>query len=136
MSKIGLQPVTIPDQVNVTVFDSQIKVSGPKGELVFKVRPEITVTVDQDKVNVGRKAESKFAKSLHGLTRSIIANMIKGVTEGHQKQLELVGVGYRAAKQGEDLILNVGYSHPVVIAQTPGIEIETKENKIIESEAT
>ena len=96
MSKIGLQPVTIPDQVNVTVFDSQIKVSGPKGELVFKVRPEITVTVDQDKVNVGRKAESKFAKSLHGLTRSIIANMIKGVTVGHEKQLELVGVGYRA----------------------------------------
>ena len=130
MSKIGLQPVTIPDQVNVTVFDSQIKVSGPKGELVFKVRPEITVTVDQDKVNVGRKAESKFAKSLHGLTRSIIANMIKGVTEGHEKQLELVGVGYRAAKQGEDLILNVGYSHPVVVKQAVGIQMDTKDNKI------
>lgn len=130
MSKIGMQPVAIPDQVNVTVFDSQIKVSGPKGELVFKLRPEITVTVDQDKVNVARKAESKFAKSLHGLTRSIIANMIQGVTAGHEKQLELVGVGYRAVKQGEDLILNVGYSHPVVVKQAAGIQMDTKDNKI------
>ena len=131
MSKIGMQPVAIPDQVNVTVFDSQIKVSGPKSELVFKLRPEIAVTVDQNKVSVERKAESKFAKSLHGLTRSIIANMIKGVTEGHQKQLELVGVGYRATKQGEDLILNVGYSHPVVVKQALGIQMDTKDNKII-----
>ena len=131
MSKIGTQPVIIPNQVNVTVFDSQIKVSGPKGELVFNLRPEITVTVDQGKVNVSRKSENKFAKSLHGLTRSIVANMIKGVTVGHQKQLELVGVGYRAVKQGENLVLNVGYSHPVVIEQAPGIQMDTKENKII-----
>ena len=131
MSKIGIQPVIIPNQVNVTVSDSQIKVLGPKGELVFNLRPEITVTVDQGKVNVSRKSENKFAKSLHGLTRSIVANMIKGVTVGHQKQLELVGVGYRAVKQGENLVLNVGYSHPVVIEQAPGIQMDTKENKII-----
>ena len=131
MSKIGIQPVIIPNQVNVTVSDSQIKVLGPKGELVFNLRPEITVTVDQSKVNVSRKSENKFAKSLHGLTRSIIANMIKGVTEGHQKQLELVGVGYRVAKQGENLVLNVGYSHPVGIEHAPGIQMDTKENKII-----
>ena len=131
MSKIGMQPVTIPSQVIVNVADSLVKVSGPKGELEFKLRPEIAVNVNQNTVTVERKSESKFAKSLHGLTRSIIANMIKGVTEGHEKQLELVGVGYRAAKQGEDLILSVGYSHPVVVKQAPGIQMDTKDNKII-----
>ena len=130
MSKIGMQPVEIPNEVDVAVFDSQVKVSGPKGDLVFNLRPEVTVTVDQGKVNVNRKSESKFAKSLHGLTRSVIANMVKGVVDGHQKQLELVGVGYRAAKEGENLVLNVGYSHPVVVNQAPGIQIEAKENKI------
>lgn len=125
-----MQPVEIPSEVTVTVVDSKVQVWGPKGELEFKIRPEIAVSVDQNKVTVQRRSESKFAKSLHGLTRSLIANMIKGVTEGHQKQLELVGVGYRAAKQGENLILSVGYSHPVVIEQAPGIQIDTKENKI------
>jgi len=135
MSKIGKQPVSIPSGVKVTIVDSKITVLGPKGELNFSFRPEVIVVIEDDKVNVSRKSENKFAKSLHGLTRSIIANMVHGVTEGHQKTLELVGVGYRATKQGEDLILNVGYSHPVTIKETPGIHIEAKENKILVSGA-
>ena len=88
---------------------------------------------DKTVVKISRKNESKFAKSLHGLTRSIIANMVTGVIKGHEKTLELVGVGYRAAKQDENLVLNVGYSHPVVIEKVAGIEFETKENKIVVS---
>lgn len=131
MSKIGKQPVLIPEGVKMELFDSQVKVLGPKGELSFKIRPEIKVLVEDDQVKVIRKTETKFAKSLHGLTRSIIANMVKGVTVGHEKILEIVGVGYRANKQGDDLVLNVGYSHPVIIPKVNGVQIETKENKVI-----
>jgi len=130
MSKIGKLPVEIPQGVNVKVEESTIRVSGPKGDLKFSFRPEINVEVKDEKVTVSRKQENKFSKSLHGLTRSLVANMIKGVTDGHEKILELVGVGYKAIKQGEDLILNVGYSHPVTIKQVPGIQLETKDNKI------
>src|SRR3990167_10052782 len=97
MSKIGKQPIIIPQGVRVNIVDSGVNVSGPKGELSFNFRPEIKVEVEDDKVKVMRKAENKFSKSLHGLTRSIIANMIKGVEEGHQKILEIVGVGYHAS---------------------------------------
>lgn len=135
MSKIGKLPITVPQGVNVSLVDHEISVRGPKGELKFQLRPEVGVKVDGDQVKIERKSETKIAKSLHGLTRSVLANMVKGVMDGHQKVLELVGVGYRAAKQGEDLILNVGYSHPVVIQPTLGIQIETKENKIIVSGA-
>src|SRR3989344_4264974 len=115
MSKIGKLPVSIPEGVAVNVADNAVKVSGPKGELAFSFRSEIKVETDNNEIKVMRKNDSKFVKALHGLTRSLIANMMKGVTEGHNKQLELVGVGYRASKQGENLVLNVGYSHPVVI---------------------
>jgi len=135
MSKIGKQPIIIPQGVSVNIMDSGVNVSGPKGNLSFNFRPEIKVEVENDKVKVIRKAENKFSKSLHGLTRSIVANMIKGVEEGHQKILEIVGVGYRAAKEGDNLVLNVGYSHPVVIKSIAGVQVETKENKIIISGA-
>lgn len=135
MSKIGKQPILIPQGVNVKVEDSHVSVSGTKGELAFNFRPEIQVALQQDKVIVTRIEETKFAKSLHGLTRSVIANMVKGVSDGHEKTLELVGVGYKAAKQGENLVLNVGYSHSVTIEQIPGIQIATYENKIIISGA-
>lgn len=130
MSKIGKKPVPIPQNVTVEVGDSSVKVKGPKGELIFPFRKEVTVSVQNQQIVVLPKAENKFSKALHGLTRSIIANMIKGVTEGHEKTLEIIGVGYRAVKQGDNLVLNVGYSHPVMIPQTQGIEIDTKENKI------
>ena len=135
MSKIGKQPVQIPKGVTVNITDGLIKVTGPKGELSFNFRPEIKIESDNAIVKISRKNETKFAKSLHGLTRSIIANMVNGVITGHEKTLELVGVGYRAAKQGENLVLNVGYSHPVIIEKVAGVEFETKENKIIVSGA-
>lgn len=133
MSKIGKQPIIIPQNVTIGVIGSQVKVTGPKGELVFAFHKEVRVEIIENKVIVSRNQDTKFAKSLHGLTRSIIANMVKGVTEGHQKILEIVGVGYRAQKQGDDLILTVGYSHPVIIPKAFGIDIETKDNKIIVS---
>lgn len=135
MSKIGKMPIPIPQGVTATIVDHEVDVNGPNGNLKFPFRPEIKVIVEEGKIKVSRKSETRFAKALHGLTRSIIANMVKGVTDGHEKVLEIVGVGYRASKQGENLVLNVGYSHDVVISQIPGIKIDTKENKIIISGA-
>lgn len=133
MSKIGKQPIIIPASVTAALTDSQIKIAGPKGELTFEVRPEVKVEITENKIVVLAKYETKLAKSLHGLTRSLIANMIQGVNVGHEKTLEIVGVGYRASKQDENLILNIGYSHPVIIPKTSGIDFETKDNKIIVS---
>ncbi|OGD97416.1 50S ribosomal protein L6 [Candidatus Curtissbacteria bacterium RIFCSPLOWO2_01_FULL_38_11b] len=133
MSKIGKLPVELPENVTVNIVDSEVKISGPKGDLTFMVRPEVKVEMQGSTIKVTRKSETKFAKSLHGLTRAIVANMVKGVTDGHRKELELVGVGYRASKQEENLILNVGFSHPVIIKGTKDIQIETKDNKIIVS---
>lgn len=135
MSKIGKLPIEIPQGVNVELTDARVLVVGPKGELFFEIRPEIKLEISENKIKVSRKSETKLAKSLHGLTRSMIANMIKGVTEGHQKILEIVGVGYRVSKQGEGLVLNVGYSHAVTIDSVPGISFETKDNKILVSGA-
>ena len=135
MSKIGRLPVLVPEGVAVSVVDSQINVKGPNAELSFQIRPEVKVEIERDQVRVKRKEDTKFARSLHGLTRSVIANMVRGVTEGHRKVLELVGTGYRASLSDEGLVLNVGYSHPVVIGKVPGIQIEAKENNIIVSGA-
>ncbi|MBI3341518.1 50S ribosomal protein L6 [Candidatus Curtissbacteria bacterium] len=135
MSKIGKLPVLIPQDVTVSINDKSVTVNGPKGNLSFDFRPEIKVEVVENNVQVSRRGETKMAKSLHGLTRSIIANMVKGVTQGHEKVLEIIGVGYRAAKQGENLVLSVGYSHPVVVAPLNGIALDAKENKIIISGA-
>lgn len=135
MSKVGKMPVTVPAGVTVNIIQNEVEVAGPKGQLKFQYRPEVKVNIKDNEVTVTRLSESKFAKSLHGLTRSVIANMVKGVADGHEKVLELVGVGYKAQKQGENLVLNVGYSHPVVINQIPGINLDTKENKIVVSGA-
>lgn len=131
MSKVGKQPITIPEKVDVQVEGPKVTVAGPMGSLSIAVRPEINVDLTDGQIKVSRKNETKFAKSLHGLTRTIIFNMIKGVTEGHQKVLEIVGVGYKAVKEGDKLILNVGYSHPVIFEKKEGIDYDTSENKII-----
>lgn len=131
MSKIGQLPITIPQGVNIEISGRQITVSGTKGSLSFVFRPEIDVQSQGDILKVSRKNETKFAKALHGLTRSQIANMVLGVTEGHKKTLEIIGVGYKAAKQGDNLIINVGYSHPVIVQPLEGIELQTQENKIV-----
>lgn len=124
MSRIGKMPVEIPDGVEVTIKDHTIKVKGPKGELTRKIHEAIEVKVEDGQIVVTRPSDEKFHKSLHGLTRTLIANMVEGVTKGYERTLEIRGVGYRASKQGNKLVLNVGYSHPVEVEAPPGIEFE------------
>lgn len=133
MSKIGQLPIIIPQGVNIELSGRKVTVTGPKGSLSFELRPEVEIVNADGTLRVSRKSESKFAKSLHGLTRSQIANMVQGVTIGHKKTLEIVGVGYKASNQGENILLNVGYSHPVVVVPLSGIELQAQDNKIIVS---
>lgn len=132
MSRIGKKPISIPSGVDVKIEGNTVRVKGPKGELVQEM-PEGMLLVEEEKtIKVNRPNDEKYYKSLHGLTRSLIANMIEGVTNGYAKALEINGVGYRAAKQGKKLVLTVGYSHPVEIEPFPGIEFEVPApNKII-----
>ncbi|QQR83412.1 50S ribosomal protein L6 [Candidatus Peregrinibacteria bacterium] len=131
MSLIGKRPITIPSGVEITLQDTLVKVKGTKGELEFAVTPEyVTVLQQEGEVVVKRKGDSKEAKAFHGLTRSIINNMIIGVSKGFEKKLEVIGVGYRAAAAGKKVTLNLGFSHPVEYAVMEGVLVEMdKENK-------
>ncbi len=132
MSRIGKLPVAIPAGVDVKIDGTHISVKGPKGLLERDFHEEISVALDNGQIVVTRPSDNKNHRALHGLTRTLIANMVKGVTEGYQKDLDLVGVGYRAAKQGKKLVLTIGYSHPVEIVPEAGLEIEVPTpNKII-----
>lgn len=134
MSRVGRLPVMIPAGVEVKVEGNVVEVKGPKGRLVKEMPQEINISVEDNKVVVTRSSDEKKHRALHGLTRALIQNMVIGVTEGFQKSLELVGVGYRAAKQGKKLVLTVGYSHPVEIEPEEGLEIEVPApNKIVVS---
>lgn len=124
MSRIGRKPIAIPDGVSVSLQDVSITVKGPKGSLSREIHKDMKVTVEENTVVVERPSENKLHRSLHGTTRTIVANMVNGVTEGFSKVLELVGVGYRASKSGNKLVLNVGYSHPVEIEPEDGIEFD------------
>lgn len=124
MSRIGLKPIAIPQGVTVTQDQATLTVKGPKGVLERTFRPEMIVKVEGDQVTVARPSEAKMHKSLHGLTRTLIANMVHGVTEGYEKTLEISGMGYRATKTGEKLVLNLGFIKPVEIVPPKGIEIE------------
>jgi large subunit ribosomal protein L6 len=124
MSRIGRQPLPIPDGVSVDVGTGTVAVKGPKGELSQTVSPDMTVSVDDDVLTVARPTDRGEHRALHGLTRSLIANMVAGVTDGFQKTLEIQGVGYRARLQGKSLELSVGYSHQVSIPAPEGIEFE------------
>ncbi len=131
MSRIGRMPVTIPSGVNVKVADGDVQVKGPKGELGLRVARPISVSVDGGTITVSRPDEEKRSRQLHGLTRTLIANMVDGVTKGFARNLEIVGVGYRAQMQGEKLSLQVGFSHPVVVEPPAGITIAVEgTNKI------
>ncbi len=121
MSRIGRLPVSVPDGVEVTIDGVDVMVKGPKGELSQRMPEGVTITLDDGVVTVTRQGESRTERSRHGLVRSLVANMVEGVTNGYSKELELVGVGYRAAPKGSDLELQVGYSHPVVVAAPDGI---------------
>jgi len=125
MSRIGKQPIPIPSGVTVSVDGSTVRVKGPKGEMVQSFRPEMKIALEDGAVVIERASDSKEDRALHGLTRALIANMVEGVTKGYRKALELVGVGYKAEKRGKNLILTVGFSHPVEYPEAPGLSIST-----------
>jgi large subunit ribosomal protein L6 len=127
MSRIGKLPITIPDKVDVEVHDHTVSVKGPKGALTMTAHPAIDVQVKDRRVICGRPSDEKFHKALHGLTRSLIANMVEGVTKGFERKLELIGVGYRASLLGQNLNMSLGYSHPIIFPVPPGIKIEVKD---------
>ena len=131
MSRIGRQPVSIPENVTVKIEKNEVKVVGPKGELIQAIRSEIKVEIKDNQVLVTPKKESKVARSLHGLIRTLIANMIHGVTEGWSKTLKLVGTGYRVQKEGEKIVLSLGFSHPVEFKPIEGIELEVEGKETI-----
>ncbi len=128
MSRIGLKPIDIPQGVEVKVQDNLVEVKGSKGELSQIIPREMEIVIEDNQVTVKRPSDEKKHRALHGLTRSLVANMVEGVTKGYQKDLELVGVGYRATKQGNNLVLSVGYSHPVIIVPEEGIEFDVPVN--------
>jgi large subunit ribosomal protein L6 len=128
VSRIGRKPIQIPSGVSITLDNGVITVKGPKGTLSRELHKDMKVNVAENEVTVERPSDNKLHRSLHGTTRSIIANMVNGVTEGYAKSLELVGVGYRAQKSGDKVVLNVGYSHPVEIVPEKGIEFELPSN--------
>jgi large subunit ribosomal protein L6 len=127
MSRIGKLPIPIPDTVKVEVADHVVTVKGPKGTLTMTAHSVIDVQVKDQQVVCGRPSDEKFHKALHGLTRTLVANMVEGVTRGFARKLELVGVGYRAAIQGQNLSIALGYSHPIIYPVPPGIKIEVKD---------
>lgn len=128
MSRIGNKPVVIPAGVTIDLKDNTVTVKGPKGELSYTFNQNITLVQNEGEVVFTRPDDSKENKTIHGTTRAVFHNMVVGVTEGFQKELELIGVGYRAQLQGKKLVLNVGYSHPVEFAPEEGLEIEVPSN--------
>lgn len=132
MSRIGRMPIVIPAGVDVNIDGSTVTVKGPKGTLTRTVHKNMAVVKDDNVITVTRPNDEKENRSLHGLTRTLVANMVSGVSEGFKKELEVNGVGYRAAKQGNELVLNIGYSHQVFIPEVEGISIEVPgPNKIV-----
>lgn len=124
MSRIGRMPIEIPNGVDVKIDDNVVTVKGSKGSLTRKFHKDMIIKVEDGKVLVERPSEQKMHKSLHGLTRTLVNNMIEGVTNGFQKNLEINGVGYRAQKQGNKIVLTLGYSHPVEMEEPAGITVE------------
>lgn len=132
MSRVGRLPVTIPAGVEVKLEKNLVEVKGPKGKITKEMHPDIELSIEGDKLFVKRPSDEKQHRALHGLTRSLVQNMVDGVTKGFSKSLDLVGVGYRAAKQGKKLVLTIGYSHQVEIEPEEGLEIEVPAaNKVV-----
>ena len=133
MSRIGRKPIEIPKDVEVNLAaGNNITVKGPKGTLSRKLHGDMIIDIADNIINVSRPSEEKMHKSLHGLTRTLVSNMVEGVTKGFKKELDVNGVGYRVAKQGTQLVMNLGYSHQVIVSEVPGITVEVPApNKII-----
>ena len=133
MSRIGRMPISLPSNVEVTVGEGNlVTVKGPKGTLTQKLSEKMTLTREDNVIHVTRPNDEKENRALHGLTRTLLNNMVVGVTEGYKKELDVNGVGYRVAKEGTNLVMNLGYSHQVIVPEIPGITIEVPgPNKII-----
>ncbi|MCL2857840.1 MAG: 50S ribosomal protein L6 [Oscillospiraceae bacterium] len=134
MSRIGKKPIPVPAGVDVKIEGNSVTVKGPKGTLSDTFNPDMQIERIGDDIVITRPSERKDHRSLHGLTRSLLGNMVIGVSEGFKKELEVNGVGYRAAKQGKDLVMNLGYSHQVIMPETDGITVEVPApNRIVVS---
>ena len=132
MSRIGRMPITVPAGVEVKNENNCLTVKGPKGEITRQFNNELTIEIEDGTITVKRPSDDKRHRSLHGLTRTLIANMVEGVTNGYSKTLEIEGVGYRAAKSGNKVTLNLGYSHPVILEETDAIKLDVPQpNRII-----
>jgi large subunit ribosomal protein L6 len=128
MSRIGKLPIEIPKGVDVTISGDTLTVKGPKGTLSRSIRPELKLVKEDSNLTVTKKNEDRLSNSLHGLTRTLVFNMVKGVTEGFSKELQIVGVGYRAAMEGQKLNMQIGYSHPVIIDPPQGLSLAVTQN--------
>ncbi len=129
MSRIGLKPITLPGTVTVDHQDGQVTVKGPKGELSVAIAPSLTLESEAGTLTISRPDNDRFNRSQHGLARTLINNMVEGVTKGHQKSLEIHGVGYRAQLEGKALVLNIGYSHPVKVSPPEGVDIAVAQDE-------
>ncbi|NOY88067.1 MAG: 50S ribosomal protein L6 [FCB group bacterium] len=133
MSRVGKQPILIPDKTKVEIKNDLVTVTGPKGTLALEKNPGIGVVIENKQIVISRSSDIKKYRALHGLTRALLNNMVIGVTEGYTKELKMIGVGYRAEIKGKNLIMYLGYSHPIVLSPPDDIKIEVlpKESKII-----
>ncbi|MHC0039191.1 50S ribosomal protein L6 [Pseudoneobacillus sp. C159] len=128
MSRVGKKPIELPQGVTLTNNNGTVTVKGPKGELTRTFNPDMTITVEENVITVSRPSDSKEHRTIHGTTRALLSNMVEGVSKGFERNLELIGVGYRAQKQGSKLVLSVGYSHPVEFEPENGVEVEVPTN--------
>ena len=131
MSRIGKKPIAIPAGVDVKINGSEVTVKGPKGELKDTFNADMSIAMENNEIVVTRPSDNKEHRALHGLTRTLIANMVEGVSVGYKKELEVNGVGYRAQKQGNNLVMNLGYSHQVIMPEVDGITVEVPNNNSI-----
>lgn len=129
MSRVGRMPVTLPKGVSVNIEGQTVSVKGPKGELTHEVRPEISVKLEGGQLVVSRSTDERAHRAYHGLTRALLANMVKGVSEGFRKVMEVEGVGYRAAMQGSSLVLQLGHSHPIEVLPPPGVSFSVEKGE-------
>ncbi len=128
MSRVGKMPIAVPQGVSVIIDDSEVTVKGPNGELQRQFNPDMQISLGDNTLTVSRPSDDRTHRSLHGLTRSLLANMVEGVTSGFVRTLEIVGVGYRARMEGNNLVINIGFSHPVEVTPLPGITLSVEGN--------
>ncbi len=126
MSRVGRMPIPVPRGVKVSIASGEVTVSGPRGELRRRFHPDMAITLENDILTVSRPSDGREHRSLHGLTRMLLANMVQGVTGGFDKNLEIVGVGFRAEKVGDKVVLRIGFSHPVEVSPMPGVSLDVE----------